>query len=146
MANIIKMFKPEVKTSTMMIMFDAIVVGLNVLFFKEIEVGLYSAISIYIMGKVLDVFFEGIDFSKMIFIISSKYEEIAKEIGKELARGSTVLYGQGMYKKDDKKILLCVVSRWEVREVRRVIKLIDPASFIVISNAREVFGEGFKEG
>jgi len=140
------MFKNDLKTSTMMVAFDAIVVGLNVLFFKEIEIGLYSAIAIYLVGKILDIFFEGIDFAKMVFIISPSYEQIAKEIGSELRRGVTAFYGKGMYKKEKKQILLCVASRGETRDIRRIAKKIDPHSFIVISNAREVFGEGFKEG
>ena len=140
------MFKPDLRTTTMMIMFDAIVVGLNVIFFREVEVGLYSAIAIYAMGKVLDVFFEGIDFTKMIIIVSPQYEQIAKQIKEEIKRGVTALSGQGMHTKEEKQILLSVVSRGEVRDVRGIIRLLDPNAFIVISNAREVFGEGFKQG
>lgn len=146
LSNIIRMFKRDIKTGTMMEIFDIIVVSLNVLVFKQIEVGLYSAIAIYVSGKILDIFFEGIDFSKMIYIISPKYEQIAKEIGKEVRRGVTVLYGRGMYKKEEKEILFCIVSRGEVRDVKRIAKTIDHHSFIIISNAREVFGKGFKEG
>jgi len=146
LANIVRMFKPDLKTSMMMVIFDAIVVGLNVMVFRQIEVGLYSAVAIYIMGKVLDVFFEGIDFAKMVFIISPKNEQIAKKIGKDLKRGVTAFYGKGMHEKEKKEILFCVASRGETRDIRRIAKGIDPCSFIVISNAREVFGEGFKEG
>lgn len=80
---IIKSFRPGLSTSNLIIMFDAIVITLNVLVFKQLEIGLYSAITIFIMGKMIDIVFEGIGFSKMIFIISEQYEKIAKEIGKE---------------------------------------------------------------
>ena len=126
-------------------MLDTIIVGLNVIFFKELEVGLYSAITIFIMGKMLDIFFEGINFAKIVYIISEKYEDIAKEVGDRIKRGSTSLNGKGMYKKKDKNVLMCVASRNEVRDIRKIVKEIDKNAFVVISNAREVFGEGFKE-
>ena len=65
---IVKTFKPGLSTSNLIVIFDAIVVTLNVICFKELEIGLYSAISIYIMGKVIDIIFEGVGFSKMVFI------------------------------------------------------------------------------
>ena len=92
---------------------------LNVIFFKELEIGLYSAITIYILGKMLDIFFEGIDFSKMIFIISPEYTRIAKKISKSVKRGSTLFYGMGMYKDEERNILMCVASRGEVRQIMR---------------------------
>ena len=145
LANVIRRYKPEMKTGTLMIIFDTLIVIANTIFFREIEIALYSALAIYIMGKILDIFFEGIDFAKMLLIISPKWEQISDAINKELRRGSTALYGKGMYKKQDKNILLCVMSRTEIREARIIIETIDPSAFIVITNAREVYGEGFKE-
>ena len=145
LTQIIKAYKPNIKISNLLVVLDTIIVTMNVIFFKELEIGLYSAITIYVMGKMLDIFFEGIDFAKMIYIISPQNEEIAKQIGEKIRRGSTSLYGKGMYKKMDKEVLLCVASRGEVREIRKIVKEIDKNAFVVITNAREVFGEGFKE-
>jgi len=145
LAQIVKSFKPYARTGTLIVIFDTIIIFLNLLFFREIEIVLYSAIAIYILGKVLDVFFEGIDFSKMILIISPNYEEISNRINKEVRRGTTALYGMGMYKRQQQNLLLCVVSRGEIREIMSIINEIDKNAFIVITNAREVFGEGFKE-
>lgn len=145
LTQIIKAYKPNVRISNLLVILDTLIVAANVLFFKELEIGLYSAIAIYIMGKMLDIFFEGIDFAKIVYIISPKNEEIAKKIGNEIKRGSTALYGKGMYKKKDIDVLFCVASRNEVREIRKVVKDIDGSAFIVITNAREVFGEGFKK-
>ncbi len=64
---------------------------------------------------------------------------------KNYGRGVTSIHGKGMYTKHDKEVLLCVLSRLEIIEARRIIKEIDPSAFIVITNAREVYGEGFKE-
>jgi len=145
LTQIIKSFKPHIKISSLLVWLDILIVALNVIFFKELEIGLYSAITIYIMGKMLDIFFEGINFGRIVYIVSSKYEDIAKEIGDKIKRGSTALKGIGMYKNEEKNVLMCVVSRTEVREIRKIVNDIDKNAFIVISNAREVFGEGFKE-
>ena len=145
LTQIIKAYKPNIRISNLLVILDTIIVAANVIFFKELEIGLYSAITIYIMGKMLDIFFEGIDFAKIVYIISQKNDEIAEQIGNQIKRGSTSLYGKGMYKKQDREVLFCVASRNEVREIRKIVKDIDSNAFIVITNAREVFGEGFKE-
>lgn len=141
---IAKEYRPTIKMSQAIILLDTIIVTLNVIFFKEIEVGLYSAIVIYLMGKVIDIFFEGVDFTKLILIISDKNDEIADEIGKKIKRGSTGLYGKGMYTKEDKLILMCAVSRGDISKVKLIAKSIDSNSFIIITNSREVVGLGFK--
>ena len=107
---IAKQYKPTIRMSNVIIILDSIIVTLNIIFFKEIEIGLYSAIAIYLMGKIIDVLFEGIYFTKLIYVISDKNEEIAKEIGEKLQRGTTGLYGKGMYTQDNKLVLMCAVE------------------------------------
>ena len=141
---IAKAYKPYVKTSNIIVIVDVIIIGLNVLFFKKVEIGLYSAISIYLMGKMIDIVFEGVNFTKMVYIISQEYTEIAKEIDKQLQRGSTGIYAKGMYTNTDKLMLLCVGSRNEVAKMKQIATQIDPKAFIIISNAREIWGKGFK--
>ena len=141
---IIKSFKPGLSTSNLIVIFDAVVIALNVICFKKLEVGLYSAISIYLMGKVIDIVFEGVGFSKMIFIISDEYEKISKEIGKKVFRGTTGIYSKGMYTDTKKMMLMCVASRREIIQIRQIAKKIDIKSFVIISNVREVYGKGFK--
>ena len=96
------------------------------------------------MGKMIDIFFEGIYFTKLFLIISDKNEQIAKEIGKEVTRGSTGIFGKGVYTNEDKLILMCAVSRKDIAQVKIIAKKIDPKSFIIITNSREVVGQGFK--
>jgi len=144
-ANVIKAYKGTVKTGTVIVVLDTIIVMANTIFFGEIEIALYSTLAIYISGKILDIFFEGIDFAKMLIIISPKCQEISDKISEEIKRGTTALYGKGMYKKENREILLSVMSRAEIREARQIIAKIDPSAFIIITNAREVYGKGFKE-
>ena len=141
---IARAYKPYMKTSNIIVVVDVIIIGLNVIFFKKVEIGLYSAISIYLMGKMIDIVFEGINFTKMVYIISQKYEEISKEIDKQLQRGSTGIYAKGMYTNTDKMMLMCVGARNEVARMKQIATQIDPKAFIIISNARETWGKGFK--
>ena len=131
--------------SNVIIIIDTVIVALNVIFFKEIEIGLYSAIAIYLMGKIIDIVFEGIYFTKLLIIISDKNEEIAKEIGEKISKGTTGLYGKGMYTNQEKLVLMCAASRGDVARVKQVAREIDSNSFIIIANAREVVGLGFKK-
>lgn len=142
---IAKEYKPSISMSRAIIMIDTVIVSLNVLFFREIEIGLYSAITIYLMGKMIDILFEGIYFTKLLLIVSDKNEEIAEEIGKRIKRGTTGLLGKGMYTKEDKLVLMCAASRGDIAKIKMVARKIDPQSFIVITNSREVVGLGFKK-
>lgn len=144
LSYIIRAFKPHFKTSNLIVIVDTTIVILNVLFFKEIEIGLYSAIAIYLMGKMIDIVFEGVYFTKTMFIVSNKYREIAQEIGQKLDRGSTAIYAKGTYTREKKMVLWCVASRGEVVRIKQIAQEIDPRVFIVISNAREAWGKGFK--
>lgn len=144
-AKLIKVYNPYISISRYLTLIDIIIVTLNVLFLGQIEIGLYSAIAIYLYGKLVDIFFEGIYFTKLLFIISDKNEEISKAIGEEVKRGVTGLYGKGMYRNQDKLILMSAASRRDVYKIKEVARSIDPKSFIVVANAREVLGKGFKE-
>lgn len=142
---IIKSYKPHFSTSSIIVIIDVIIVALNVIFFHNIEIGLYSGITIYLVGKMIDIVFEGVNFTKMMFIISEKYEEIAKQVGEEVDRGSTGIYSKGMYTNEDKMMLLCVGSRNEIAKIKTITVSIDRKAFIIITNARETWGKGFKK-
>ncbi len=139
-----KKYNPTIRTSNVIAIIDIIIVTVNMIFFKEIEIGLYSAIAIYLMGKIIDIVFEGVYFTKLILIVSDKSEEISKEIEEKLQRGSTGLYGKGMYTNQEKLVLMCAASRGDVAKIKIIARKIDPRSFIIITNSREVVGLGFK--
>ena len=140
---IIRAFNTRMTSGKIIIIADTIIITFNVLFFGEVEIGLYSAIAIYLMGKVIDIVFEGIYFTKVLFIISENYEEIAKKIGIKAKRGSTALFSKGMYSGKENMVLFCVASRKEIVIIKQIIKEIDRNAFIVTADARETLGEGF---
>ena len=143
-SNIVKSYNSNARMGKVIMIIDITVVLINVIVFRKIEIGLYSAIDIYIMGKVIDIIVEGIYFTKLIIIISDKNEEIAKKIGENIERGATGLYGKGMYTRDNKLVLLCAASRNDISKIKNVVRNIDSKAFMVITNSREVVGLGFK--
>lgn len=144
LGHIISKIKPTYKTGNLMTIFDIAIVALNMVALKQIEIGLYSAISIYIINKIIESIAEGINFTKMIFIVSDKYEEIAKEISEKLGRGSTAIEAVGMYENKERKVLWCVASKGEIAKISQIASEIDKKTFMSVFNAREVFGKGFK--
>lgn len=144
LSYVIKEFRTQYRSSSLILIIDFIIITVNVFVFKTIEVGLYSTIAIYLMGKMIDIIFEGANFAKVILIISPKYREIAKQIGDEVKRGSTGIVSRGMYTSEERMTLLCVGSRTESYVIENIAKKIDKNSFIIIINAREVLGKGFK--
>lgn len=145
LSYVIRSYDDKFRSSDLIIFIDTIIIVINILFFKEIEIGLYSAIAIYLMGKMIDIIFEGVNFTKVLFIVSDKYEEIAKIIGEKVQRGSTGIYAKGMHTNTDKMMLFCVGSRSEIIQIKKIATSVDPRSFIVITNARETWGKGFEK-
>lgn len=106
---------------------------------------MYAIIAVYIATKFSDGILEGLKFAKMAYIISDEYEKIASEILISMDRGVTGIYARGMYSGADKKMLFCVVSKKEIIKITEIAQKIDPDSFIIVSDVREVMGEGFIE-
>lgn len=144
-SNIVKKYNSNIRIGSVITIIDTIIVTLNVIFFREVEIGLYSAIGIYLMGKIVDIIFEGIYFTKLVIIISDKSQQISEIIGDKIGKGTTGLYGKGMYTNENKLVLMCAASRGDVAKVKETAKKIDPGCFVIIANAREVVGLGFKK-
>lgn len=145
LSMIIKSYNSNFKTGNLITLIDSIIILLNVIFLKNIQIGLYSAITIFFMFKVIDILFEGIYFTKLLFIISDKNEEIAKLIARKVKRGITGIYGKGMYTDSKKLILMCAIGRRDLSEVKAIVKKIDSKAFFIITNSREILGVGFKQ-
>lgn len=143
-ANLFKIYNPHILISRYLTIMDIVIVALNVIFLGQIEIGLYSAIAIYLYGRLIDIIFEGVYFTKLLFIISDKSEEISNAISEEVKRGVTGLYGKGMYKEKETLILMCAASRRDIYKIKNISRKIDSKCFIVVSDAREVLGKGFK--
>jgi len=123
---------------------DVIIVALFSLIFKSYETALYGFIALFVSSKTIDIIIEGRDYARAAFIFSTKADKIAERIIKELDRGVTRLYGEGMYTHQGERILFCVTTRKEVSDLRYLVKGVDPDAFMIITNVHEVLGRGFK--
>lgn len=106
---------------------------------------LYAVVSIFVSTKVSDGFLEGFKNSKAALIITNHYKEVAARVMDELGRGVTGMDAKGMYTQDYKCVLYCVVSRKEIVQLKEIVNDVDPDAFVIVSDVREVLGEGFME-
>lgn len=123
---------------------DGVIVVLAGIFFN-LEVALYAAVTIFITAKTIDVIQEGLNFKKGVLIISDKAEAINQMIVDDLNRGITEFAAKGGYTGQQRKVLLCIISRSEVSEIKKSVAEIDKDAFVIISDVHEVLGEGFTE-
>lgn len=138
-----KAFRQKVSVATLILIIDGIVIVSAGVAFNDYTLMLYTVISAYISSKIIDGIVEGGNTAKSVYIISAKSEEISNAIMEKLQRGTTGIYGKGMYTKKDTTLVLCVVTRNEIPKIRSLVKEIDPNAFIILSDVREVLGEGF---
>lgn len=110
-----------------------------------LEAALYATIAVYLTSKVMDGVLEGFKFAKLAFIISDNYTEIADAIMKDMRRGVTGLSARGMYSNAEKQMLVCAVSQKEIIVLMDIVNKNDPRAFMIVTDAREVLGEGFIE-
>jgi uncharacterized membrane-anchored protein YitT (DUF2179 family) len=109
-----------------------------------IELALYALISLYVTGKTVDIVQMGVGYAKVALIISNRQEDLRRGILQDVDRGVTKLSGYGGYTKEERDVLMCVVHQTEVTKLKQVVKAVDPKAFVIVTNATEVLGEGFK--
>ena len=134
-----------VNIGQLLFMVDAGVVLAAGIVFNSAELALYALITIFITSWLIDLVLEGISYARAFIIISDRSEEIADLIMKEMARGVTALQGKGLYTGIDRPVLLSVVNRSEVSQLKEIVYKADPGAFVILTNVHEVLGEGFKE-
>lgn len=110
----------------------------------DIERGLYAMIGLFVTSKTIDLVQIGLGSSKMAMIITNHQEKVRQGIIHEIDRGVTRLSAMGGYTDDERPILMCVVDQSEFTKLKQLVKSIDPAAFVVVTDASEVLGEGFK--
>lgn len=110
----------------------------------DIERGLYALLSLYVTSKTIDLVQIGLGRSKMSMIITNKQEEVREAILNKIDRGVTKLSAYGGYTDSERPILICVVDQTEFTKLKQLVKNIDPTAFVIVMDAAEVLGEGFK--
>lgn len=139
-----KQKKPHLKTGTIFLAIDSVIIGIGGVVFGNVEGVLYSIISAAATSRVLDLILYGRDEARLIYIISNYAQAITERILEELNIGVTYLKGAGAYKKEEKQIILCVVRKAGACRVEEIVKQEDKNAFMIISSAKEIYGEGYK--
>ncbi len=123
---------------------DFIIISASGLVFKNLEAPLYGYIVLFISSKVIDLVLEGWSFSKLVFITSTQADQIADFIIKQLDRSGSALKSRSLYLNREGEIIITVIHRKQLTELKAFIKKTDPQAFVIINDTYEVLGKGFK--
>lgn len=132
-----------IKVGAVMFAVDFIVVFASMFVF-DVNCAMYSLIALFVSSRVMDMVIDGFNPAKAYFVISRSSGEISRRVREELDRGVTALKGRGEYSGEDTDVLLCVVYRMEVMQLKRIITECDPKAFVIATDVHEALGEGFK--
>lgn len=144
-AKLINLKFPHISVGRVILLFDGLVVLISAVCYKNFSGMLYSAIAIYVTSITLDFVLYGGDKGKLVYVISENGNAIATEILNGISRGVTKINATGAYTGKNKKILMCAVRRQEVSLIRNIVKKLDPNAFVIVCEAGEIMGLGFKE-
>lgn len=143
LVRLLKLRYRNVPIGTISMCFDALVVILTGVVFRDVSKALYSGVVVFITGQVMDLVVYRFDYSRVALIISESPEEIAAQIAKKLDRGATYLYGMGSYSGQEKKVVLTVVKRRQLAELKELVMDVDSNAFVIVQEAHQVLGDGF---
>lgn len=142
--QILKDKKPSLSLGRLILIIDAFIIGFAGIVFQKWETLLYSAVSLYISTFIIDLIVEGGDSAKVAYIISECPRQLAAAISSGLKRGTTHLHASSFYTNAEKSVLICVVKNYEITKLKNIIKETDSKAFVILSDSREVLGNGFK--
>lgn len=129
----------------LLMLIDTAVVLLAVAVFRNIEVALYSVVTLFVASKTIDAIQQGVDHAKVIYIITDQSDALLQRLAHDMGRGVTVLPARGGFTGKDQTVLMTIARRSEVAATLQVIRALDPRAFTILSDATEVHGEGFKQ-
>ena len=144
LALVLKKWFPRFSVGQFFLFIDGLVILAAGFVFGEWEATLYSALTLFACSKVLDAVLAGVDYGQMVFVMSDHAETISKGIFKEMQRGVTGLQSVSLYHGKQKTVLLCVIRKVELPKLKKVVHELDKNAFMIVSDAREILGKGFK--
>ena len=143
-ARLLKRKFRDLKMGKLMLMVDLVIVAFTGVVFRDISKALYSVVILYVSAEVMDAILYGLDYSTVALIITERYDEVYAAIGNQLDRGATFLDGRGGYTGAPKTVIMTAVSRRQVSDLKQLVQSIDPNAFMILQEAHQVLGEGFK--
>lgn len=143
-AKLINKRFPHLSIGRIILLFDGVVILFAAAAYKNIQSALYSIIAMYTSTKIIDIMIYGADKGKIIYAVTGEYKSIVTAINQRLQRGVTLLPASGGYTGENRTMIMCTVRRHETASVCSIIREYDKNAFVVICDAGEVIGEGFK--
>ncbi len=144
-ARLLKLVFPHMQMGKLMLAVDICIIGLSGFVFGDIKSVLYATVTLYVMTTTTDAILYGLDTARVAYVISDHVKGVVDVVTKELDRGATLLHGEGGYTGDPKKVVLCAIKRNQIAQLKEVVKEVDPDAFIILTEAHEVLGEGFRD-
>ena len=144
-ARLLKLKITWLPMGKLLIATDMVVIVASAIAFGSVYSALYGVVALYIAGIVMDRMLYGLDSAKVAYIISDRFKEIADTLVNDLDRGVTILQGQGGYSGAEKKVLMCAFKQRQIVSIKKMVKELDPSAFIIVCDAHEVLGDGFRE-
>ncbi len=141
--RLLQMRWKHIPIGTINITFDATVAVVTGLVSMDFSRTLYTGITVFLTGKIIDMVVYSFDYSKVALIISNRYEDIAQDILVRLDRGVTYLNGEGGYSRDEKHVILTAVKKHQLADLKELVALRDPDAFVIVQEAHQVLGDGF---
>lgn len=135
---------PAIKTSTLFVTMDIIIVTIAGLVFRDFNLAMYAFIAVVLNGKVMEYILYGADEANLIYIVSEQPEKMLNRILSEMDIGATILAGKGGYSNREKKIIMCVVKKRSTPVLQEIVRQEDERTFLIVSSANEIYGEGYK--
>ena len=143
-SGVLKKWFPSMSVGQFIIAIDGIVILAAGLAFQRLDTILYSIVMLFVCSYVLDTMLEGVNFAKIVYVISDHNKEIAEMIASELNRGSTALSGFSMYSGKNRDVLMCVMRKYQLPPLKKMVMNIDEGAFVIVTDAKEVIGQGFR--
>ena len=135
----------SINFGTIMLSLDTIIIAVYAMVLGRYESAMYSMIAMYVTTKVVDLVLYGIDNACLCYIVSDVAEEITREIvSGPLHRGVTLLEGRGGYSGTRHEVIMCVIKRQQIGQLKRLVRNVDEKAFFIVTNAKNVFGNGFE--
>lgn len=144
-ARILHEKAPHISQGNFMLSVDALVVLVSVFVYGNIENALYAIICIFVMSRTIDTILYGVSRNngKLLFIVTSKYDQVTDTILRRVDRGVTLLKAEGGFRRDDKRVILCAVRSNQVHLTNQLVHQIDPEAFAIVTTANAIKGRGF---
>lgn len=141
---VLKKWFPRFSVGQFIIVIDGIIITAAGLAFGRLDTILYSAVMLFVSSYLADMMIAGVDFAKMVYVISEKDRDISRKIAEELNRGSTALSGFSMYSGKTRNVLMCVMRKYQLPKLKEIVLETDEDAFVIVSDVKEVIGFGFK--